>query len=404
MSAVSDLDLPEFDYTDQDLRGQRYRTAMRELEGRGDWLLTGPLGYVVVDREAGEFFLRTKAAQFPGLTMAELFDVRDGPLHREMTGNIINVNGDDHRRLRNLINPALAPRATDAHRPAMRGFLEQLLAVLPPDGRCEFVEAFAKPYPSLTIAHVLGAPLEDAPRLHHWSNWIQRQFDAASLMNERERIEQACVEAYAYLDELLAALRADPGEDVISALLAAEDEGDRLSAQEVVDLVLDLILGGIDTVQSQLSHTVRLLAEHPDQWAALRERPGELAGPAVEEALRYEPVTPFTARIVVEPVEHRDVTFPAGTIVMVSAWHGNRGGESDPDTFDITAERSGRILTFGAGIHYCVGANLARAELQEGLAFLARNVERIELDGEPGFGTITGIYGLDSLPVRFTLA
>ena len=111
MSAVSDLDLPEFDYTDQELRGQRYRAAMRELEGRGDWLLTGPLGYVVVDREAGEFFLRTKAAQFPGLTMAELFDVRDGPLYREMTGNIINVNGDDHRRLRNLINPALALRA-----------------------------------------------------------------------------------------------------------------------------------------------------------------------------------------------------------------------------------------------------------------------------------------------------
>jgi cytochrome P450 len=398
--AISELELPSFDYTDQELRGDGYREAMRELEGRGDWLLSGPLGYVVVDRESGEFFLRTKAAQFPGLTMAEMFGVNDGPLHREMTGNIINVNGDDHRRLRNLINPALAPRAADAHRPAMRGFLEQLMAELPPDGRCEFVDAFAKPYPSLTIAHVLGAPLEDAPRLHHWSNWIQRQFDAASLMNERERIEQACVEAYAYLDELLAARRESPGEDVISALLAAEDEGDRLSAQEVVDLVLDLILGGIDTVQSQLSHTVRLLAEHPDQWTALRERPDELAGPAVEEALRYEPVTPFTARVTIEPVEFRDVTFPPGTVVMVSAWHANRDGESEPDEFDIAAERGGRILTFGAGIHYCVGANLARAELQEALAFLARHVERLELDGEPEFGTVTGIYGLDALPVR----
>ena len=135
MSAVSDLDLPEFDYTDQELRGQRYRAAMRELEGDGDWLLTGPFGYVVVDREAGEFFLRTKAAQFPGLTMAELFDVRDGPLHREMTGNIINVNGDDHRRLRNLINPALAPRAaTEPTGPPCGAFLEQLLAALPRTG------------------------------------------------------------------------------------------------------------------------------------------------------------------------------------------------------------------------------------------------------------------------------
>src|SRR5215207_9954041 len=399
MPAVSELELPQLDYTDQSLRGERYREAMRGLEGKG-WLAAGPLGFVTLDRESGEFFLRTKSAIFPGLTMAELFGVREGPLYREMQGNIINVNGEDHRRLRNLVNPALTPRAADEHRPAMRGFLQQLLDALPDDGRCEFVEAFAKPYPSLTIAHVLGAPLEDAPRLHHWSNWIQRQFDAAALTNEREQLEQACVEAYAYLDELLQRRRADPGEDVISAFLAAEDEGDRLSAQEVVDLVLDLILGGIDTAQSQLSHAVRLLAEHPDQWAALRERPEELAGPAVEEALRHEPVTPFTARATVEPVDFRDVTFPPGTVVMVSAWHANREGDVvDPDTFDITADRSARILTFGAGIHYCVGANLARAELEEALAFLARRVERIELDGEPAYGTMSGIYGLDALPV-----
>src|SRR3954451_8198963 len=218
---------------------------MRELEARGDWLLSGPLGYVVTDRESGEFFLRSKSARFPGLTMAEMFGVDAGPLHREMTGNIININGDDHRRLRNLVNPALTPKAAEKHRPAMRDFLAQLGDALPEDGRCEFGDAFAKPYPSLTIAHVLGAPLADADRLYDWSSWIQRQFDAASLMNERERIEQACFEAYEYLDELLVARRQDPGEDVISAFLAAEDEGDKLSAKEVVDLVLDLILGGI---------------------------------------------------------------------------------------------------------------------------------------------------------------
>jgi cytochrome P450 len=403
MPAVTELDLPRFDYADPALRGDRYRTAMRELEGRG-WLAAGPLGFVVLDREAGEFFLRTRAAVFPGLAIAELLNVRDGPLHDEVAGNIINISGDDHRRLRNLLNPALAPRAADAHRPAMRRFLAQLLEALPADGRCEFVAAFAKPYPSLTIAHVLGAPLEDAPRLHEWSNWIQRQFDAASLVSERERIEQAVVEAYGYLDTLLARRRTEPGDDVISALLAAESEGDRLSGQEVVDLVLDLILGGIDTAQSQLSHAVRLLAEHPDQWALLRERPRELAGPAVEEALRHEPVTPFTARITVESVDYRGVTFPPGTVVMVSAWHANRDGLPEPDRFDIASAREGRILTFGAGVHYCVGANLARAELEEALAFLAEGVEQIELDGEPVYGTITGIYGLDALPVRLVAA
>ncbi len=402
MPAITELDLPSFDYTDQSLRGEGYREAMRALEGQG-WIVSGPLGFLVLDREAGEFFLRTKSAVFPGLTIAELFGIDDGPLREEIEGNVINVNGDDHRRLRNLVNPALSPRAADRHRPAMRGFLEQLLGALPADGRCEFVEAFAKPYPSLSIAHVLGAPLEDAPRLHEWSNWIQRQFDAASLVSERARIERAVVEAYAYLDELLERRRADPGPDVISDLLAAEDAGDRLSHAEVRDLVLDLILGGIDTAQSQLSHTVRLLAEHPDQWAALRERPDELAPAAVEEALRHEPVTPFTARITVEPVEYRGVTFPPGTVVMVSAWHANREGAGED--FDITADRGkARILTFGAGIHYCVGANLARAELQEAIAFLARRLEAVELDGAPRYGTITGIYGMDALPLRLTRA
>jgi cytochrome P450 len=399
MAAVSELDLPQFDYTDQNLRGERYRAAMRDLEGQG-WLAAGPLGFLTLDRESGEFFLRTKAAIFPGLTMAELFEVRDGPLHREMQGNIINVNGDDHRRLRNLVNPALTPRAADRHRPAMRGFLEQLLDALPDDGRCEFVEAFAKPYPSLVIATVMGAPLADAPRLHHWSNWIQKQFDAEALMTERELIEEAVVEFYDYADALLAARRDDPGDDLVSTLLAAEADGDRLSEVECVNLVLNVLIGGVDTTQSQLAHAIRLLAEHPDQWDALHADPSLAAG-AVEEALRYEPITPFTARIVVEDMEVRDVAFPAGTVVLVASCTANRDGVEDPDRFHITRTDGGRLTTFGAGPHYCLGANLARAEMQEGLGFLAERIERLELDGEPVYGGVTGIYGLDRLPIRF---
>jgi cytochrome P450 len=160
-----------------------------------------------------------------------------------------------------------------------------------------------------------------------------------------------------------------------------------------------VLIGGVDTTQSQLAHTVRLLAEHSDQWQALRADPS-LAGAAVEEALRYEPITPFTARIVVEDMEVRGVTFPAGTVVLVASAAANRDGLDDPDRFDITRADGGRITTFGAGIHYCLGANLARAELQEAMRFLAARVERIELEGEPVFGSVSGIYGLDSLPIR----
>jgi cytochrome P450 len=286
----------------------------------------------------------------------------------------------------------------------MRRFLRQLLDELPGDGRCDFVERFAKPYPSLVIAGVMGAPLSDAPRLHHWSNWIQRQFDAASLMTERAQIEREVQQFYVYADDLIAARQRDPGEDLISALIAAEEAGDRLDHDELRNLILNILVGGVDTSQSQLAHAVRLLALHPAQWDALRADPDGLALKAADEALRYEPITPFTARITIAEIEHRGVTFPAGSIVLVSAWHANREGV-EPDAFEIAADRApARLLTFGAGIHYCVGANLARAEMQEALAFLAQRLTRIGLDGEPGYGTPSGIYGLESLPVSLSLA
>src|ERR1700677_1001531 len=198
MTLVSELELPHFDYTEPSLRGERFHAALSELRG-GGWLARGPFGYIVLDREAGEFFLRTRSATFPGMKIAEIFGVSEGPLYEQMKRNILHVNGPDHSRLRSLVNPALSPRAVERYRPAMRSFLEELLrdaiASSQADASvsCEFVEAFAKPYPSLTIATVMGAPLEDAPKLHHWSNWIQRQFDAASMANidERKQIERA---------------------------------------------------------------------------------------------------------------------------------------------------------------------------------------------------------------------
>lgn len=418
-SVVSDLELPALDYTDPSLRGERFHDAMRELRAHG-WLARGPFGYIVLDRESAEFFLRTRAATFPGMKIAEIFDVSDGPLYEQMKHNILHVNGANHSRLRSLINPALSPRAVERHSPAMRELLERLLeqaiatsAPAPNDGpatsvACEFVDAFAKPYPSQVIATVMGAPLADAPRLHHWSNSIQRQFDAVSMASERDHIERAVEEFYRYAEALLTARRQDPRDDLLSMLIDAEEAGERLSDVECINLVFNVLAGGVDTTQSQLAHTVRLLAENPEQWELLVENP-QLAEAAVEEALRFEPITPFTARITTEEIVFRDVSFPQDTIVIVSTFSGNRDlqqgehGPAGPDAFDITADRgNARALTFGAGVHYCVGANLARLELREALSFFARRVRRLELDGEPVFDTITGIYGLSQLPVRLS--
>jgi cytochrome P450 len=401
VALVTDLDVPEFDYLDPELRGPRFHERMRELHDE-NWLAQSPLGYFVLDRESAAFFLRSRQVAFPGLKMAEIFGVTEGPLFEEISRNIISLGGDDHSRLRNLVNPALAPRAVERYRPAMRGFLEELTVAFADNGRCELVEDLCKPYPSLTIATVMGAELSWAPQLHEWSNWIQRQFDAADLIERRDRIEQAVVEFYEFAHDLLERRRHDPGDDLISTLITARHEGDRLSDTELVNLVLNVLVGGVDTTQSQLAHAVRLLARHPDQWQLLADRP-ELASRAVEEALRYEPITPFTARIALEDIEYRDVTFPEGTIILVSAWNANHdpGAYDEPERFDIAVERDAKPLTFGAGIHYCLGANLARAEMQEALAYLPHRLGPIELAGEPEFGSVNGIYQLERLPLRF---
>src|SRR5918992_1012810 len=174
MAVVTELKLPELDFFAPDLRGERFHAEMGRLSAAG-WLATSAIGYFVLDREAAAFFLRTRAATFPGMKIAEMFEVPEGPLLEQMRRNILHINGDDHRRLRNLVNPAFTPRAADRWRPAMREFLERL-----------------------------GAPLEDAPKLHEWSNLIQRQFDGPSLMHERDAIERACQEFYDWAGTLIA--------------------------------------------------------------------------------------------------------------------------------------------------------------------------------------------------------
>ena len=396
MNLVSDLDLPVFDFSAPDFSADGYHQQLRETGQRG-WLAKSPLAYIVLEHDSGEFFLRSRATAFPGRQIAEFFGVTGGPLADHIDANILNLTGEQHRRLRALVGPAFTPRQADRWRPVMRGFLDDLWSGVAASGGCDFVAVLARPYPSLTIATVLGAPGQDVERLHEWSSWVQRQFDIRVLSSNCDDIERAVIEVQDYVIALLEDRRAAPADDLISDLLAARDQGDRLSAAECVQLVVNLLAGGIDTTSAQLAHAIRLFAGHPAQWALLAGHPG-LASRAVDEVLRFEPVTPFTARICLEQIEHRGVTFPAGTIVAVCSERANREGDRGEE-FDITAARDARRLTFGAGTHYCLGANLARAELEEALAFLAPRTPGLALDGPPQLGGVEGIYGIDKLPI-----
>lgn len=395
--------------TDPNLKGEHWHAEMKSMLQSGVWLAESPMATVVLGREAGEFFLRTRSAVFPGLLIAQIFGIDDGPLFEQIENNIINVNGDAHRRLRGLVNPSLTPRAAKGYRPAMRNFLLKLWDDLDGADEYDFIDAFARPYPSLTISRVMGAPPEDAAKLHDWSMWIQRQFDPIALSDPDTvaRIQEKVGQFYDWVRPLIETRRTTSSDDLISSLIATEEEGERLSGVELENLVLNILVGGVDTTQNQFAHAIRLLAERPGQWAKLREDPETLAPLAAMEALRFEPITPFTARQLLEEVEYDGITFPEGTVIAVCSFTGNRDPEafSEPMEFDITAERGKtRNLTFGAGFHYCVGANIAKAELEEGLTFLAGKIEKLELAGPPELQTVSGIYGIDSLPLRIEAA
>ena len=176
VTVVTDLDLPEIDYNQPGFGPETYHEQLAKARGHG-WLAHSPLAFVVLDQESGDFFLRARQTAFPGRQIAELFGITQGPLYEHIDANILNLTGDKHRRLRSLVGHAFTPRAADRWRPVMRDFLAQLWAGLGGATRTEFVAAIAQPYPSRTIAAVLGAPIEDAPRLYYWSNMVQRQFD-----------------------------------------------------------------------------------------------------------------------------------------------------------------------------------------------------------------------------------
>ncbi len=400
MVHAAELDVPVLDHADPELRGERFHDVLGDL-ARQNWLGRTDLGFVVLARDAVMELLRDRRLAFPAVQLLELQGISDGPVYDRTAKGLMARHGEDHARLRRIVSPAFTPKATERIRPRLHDLLEELWAGIGPDGGCDFVTAVATRLPSMVIAELLGLPGE-AERLAQWSADLQGIFDMDA-EEDRPALEAAYLDVYGYVEGMLAERKVEPGPDLISTLAALEQEGDRLSDDECVTLVCSVIAGGTDTTAAQLSHAMRLFVEHPEQWELLGREP-ERAPAAAAEVLRFEPITPFTARLALDEVDLNGVSFPPGSVLFACAATANRdpGVFSAPDRFDITADRgTAQLLTFGFGSHFCLGANLARAEIAETLAFLAPRMRAPSFDGEPVFGNPTGIYPMESLPIRF---
>jgi cytochrome P450 len=306
----------------------------------------------------------------------------------------------DHTRLRGLVNKAFTPRAVEKLRPRIEELTEELLFALERRGGFDLIADFAVPLPVTIIAEMLGIPARDRQLFKRWSDHLVGFLDPQASPGPvvlRRTVE----EFFAYLGQIIEQRRRVPADDLLSRLVLAEEAGDRLSEQELHGTVALLLAAGNETTTNLIGNGLLALLRHPEQLERLRSQP-ELAASAVEELLRWDSPVQFTMRIPTRELEFRGRRFDAGQAVVAVLGSANHDSEvfETPDRLDL-GRQDNRHLSFGQGVHFCLGAQLARLEGEVALGALVRRFPDLRLaGGEPKWRRLTFLRGVESLPLR----
>ena len=311
------------------------------------------------------------------------------------------MDGERHHRQRRLVAKAFTPRAVARLQQLIVEIITELLDANARDGRCDVVSDVAEPFPTPVICALLGAPREDWELISDWSDDIKKFLDW-NLVADEAVILNAWQALDDYLEEMIARRRHTLTDDLISELIRAEDDGQRLDHDELLSLAVALLGAGTDTTRHQLAAAVDLFCDHPGQWALLGEHP-ELVPRAVEETMRHRPIGFALPRIATEDVDLAGVRIPARTIVLANTAAANRDPSAfgDPDRFDIMRDNTVGTLSFGSGAHYCLGSHLARLELTQALTVMAQRMPNLRRTGPAPWPSMIGVTGPATLPVEF---
>jgi len=365
--------------------------------GLGFWLLTRYEDCVLALRDP-----RFGRAGFEAL----LESVYASAAPEGLAASMLFRDPPDHTRLRALVSRAFTPSVVEGMRRHIRGIVDGLLDRVEDKGRMDVIADLAYPLPVQVICEMLGVPVADQEAIREWSADLGRSLDAIGLRTGAAVLERGRAGQRAmcdYLGRLVAERRRRPRGDLLSLLIAAEEAGDRLSEAEVIGTCVLLLFAGHDTTMNLLGNGLLALLRAPDQLRRLRAEPGLIAS-AVEELLRYDAPVQRTGRFTRAPVEMGGRLIPPGAIVVVVIGAANRDPAqfAEPDRLDI-ARSDNRHIAFGFGIHYCLGAPLARVEAQIALdALLARLGDLALVDAEPEWRESQVLRGLKGLPVTFT--
>ncbi|MBB2771672.1 UNVERIFIED_ORG: cytochrome P450 [Mycolicibacterium obuense] len=394
-----DVGLPTVDYENEDDPEEAHRILAAARERAP--VALGAHGPEVLTYELARTVLRDDRFATPrGLALATQ-GVTSGPVWDRVVAGLLSLDGEDHHRLRRLVCKAFTPKASSRLRDTCVQVINDLVDPHTAGGTVDVVADIARPYPIPIICALLGAPARDWARFSAWADDIFKIFNW-NVAEDADDIERAWSELDAYNDALVRARRDDLTDDLFSDLIRAEVDGDRLTHDELLMLAGGLLMAGTDTTRNQLAAAVGVLCDHPDQWGLLAANPA-LIPRAVDELMRFCPVIFTTIRTAREDVVLPGLRVPAGELVIVNIAAANRDPAAfeDPDRLDVTREGATAMLTFGGGVHYCLGSHLARTELVEALTVLTRRMPHPRRTAPERWKPLTGISGPATLPLAF---
>lgn len=369
---------------------------------RDDWWADSPVGMLVLRHAEVQELLRDRRLDHGNDDYLRRNGITSGPIHDWFVPMIVNHDGAEHRRLRGLVGRAFTPRTIEALRPFIRARAAALADEIAATGRTEFVDAFANRLPLAVMCELLGVPAEDYDTFSVWTSDIGLVFGLAAGGGTAARVERAVAGLDGYVDELIDAKAARPGDDLVSTMVAAWRSERTCTRAELRNLLVTLVFGAHDNTRHQFSNTLVTFAEHPAQWTLLRDRPA-LLGRAVTEAMRWRPSAATVFRRATADLTYRGKPIPAGTFLTMAVQTAQRDPRAYPGghLFDITATREAPLLQFGGGPHYCLGSALAHAELEEALPILTDRLGPPTITAELTWRPALGIHGPEALPLTF---
>ncbi len=402
---------PVFDPFDPAFRADPYPAyaGLREA----DPVHTSPFGFVVLTRYAdvartlrGNEFSRDIDANANVTDNAVREQRRERLRRRREQGdaakNILNLDPPDHTRLRRLVSLAFTPSAIERLRPRVEALVAAAVDRAADRGSMELVDELAFPVPFQVISELLGMPTEREAEVRDWSQTLTAALEPTADEDTLTASEAAAASMSAHLDDVIQDRRGNLGEDLLSQLLVVEEAGDRLTPAELRSFVALLYIAGHETTVNLIGNGMLALLRHPDELRRWRDDPS-LDATAIDELLRFDGPVQHTVRVPLQPVCYGDVEVAAGTTVMTVLGAANHDPAmfADPDDLRLDRPNAGRHLAFAAGIHYCLGASLAKLEATVAITSVIRRFPDVALAGEPHWRDRLTIRGVDQLPLAW---